>query len=452
MSLNIQANTQFVKLVTHNSTNKIVERSKANANEASIGHHLVSVKNSDNNLKIAEMVKKIITEEVKSLKKDCSTITKNITAYENKKQNIENKIAKLVDEISNGNGTKSYRSGIHNNIMGIKQAGNQQKLENLNNQLKTHSEILGKLRDELQKTANFKESIEAYLSKTSPEKQNEFFATLAKSEINTPKIQEMFEGKLQPLLNNRDKYVAALNTLSQIQSGKPAEKNTVIPAAQAESSKPQDAVNNRKVSLTENAEVAPAPQQQVIETVSKGATEAIKSAIPAPPSMPTEPTHVASPALAGPTIPVPPPTPKGEKSLAAASLLSEQQTTPASLKAQVEDVKQEVVNDERATLLSSIRGFKKENLKQPEKIEKQEGENDGRATLLSSIRNFDKVNLKQPVDTKEQSATQTEDADKGTLQGVLKARLNAMAPDEDDSGFDDSDFDEWNDLEGTSEV
>ncbi|CRL44346.1 hypothetical protein SGGMMB4_01407 [Sodalis glossinidius str. 'morsitans'] len=446
MSLNIQANTQFIKLVTHNSTDKIVERSKVNANEASIGHHLVSVKNSDNNLKITEMVKKIITEEDKILKKYISTITKNITIYEKKKQNIENEIARLENKISNGNSTKSHRSGIHNNIMVIKQAGNQQKLENLNNQLKANSEILGKLRDEQHKTANYKESIEYYLSKTSPEMQNEFFSTFSKSEINTPKIQSMFEEKLQPLLNKRDKYVAALNTLSDIQSGKPAEKTTVIPAAQRESSPPHDAVSNRKVSVAEKAEVTPAPQQQVKETVSKGTREATKSAISAPPPMPTESTHpVASPALAGPTIPVPPPMPKGESSLAASSLLSEQKTTPASLKeAQFEEVKREVVNEDNAALLSGIRQFDKGNLKKAEIIEKQKVENDERATLLSSIRQFSKENLKKAKATEKQPTAESDDADKSTLQGVLKARMRAMAPD-DDSGIDNTDFDEWDD-------
>lgn len=413
MSLNVQANTQFVKLVTHNSTDKIVERSQVKANEASIGHHLVSVKNSDNNLKINEMIKKIITEEDKSLKKYSSTITKNITTYEKKKQNIENEIVKLEAKISNGNSTKSHRSGIHNNIMSIKQEGNQQKLENLNNQLKAHNETLGKLRGEQQKTASYRENIEAYLSKSSPEMQNEFFANFSKSEINTSKIQSMFEDKLKPLLNKRDKYVAALNTLSDIQNGKPSEKKAVIPAAQSESSKPQDAGNNRKVSVADKAADTPAPQQQVNEPVSKGTTETIKSAIPKSPPMPTESTPAAaSPAPAGSTIPAPPHMPKEENNSAASSPFSERKTTPTSPKdAQVEEVKQGVVNDKRTS-------------------------------LFSDIRNTGQKNLKPLVDTDKQPIVERGDTLEGVLRKAMQSRRPAFDPadqDEGDSGIDNSD-------------
>lgn len=51
-------------------------------------------------------------------------IKKDITDFDKKKQKLENKIVDLENEISNLNSTKLYKSGMHDNIMRIKQAGN----------------------------------------------------------------------------------------------------------------------------------------------------------------------------------------------------------------------------------------------------------------------------------------------------------------------------------------
>lgn len=206
----------LVKVMTHNSTNQIVNNCSENINKSLIGRYLISIKNEGLELKTHQLISSIINKISERGERKVSAMTSKIKNIEKGNKKTECEIIKLTNENIKISNKLSSQSIIKNrNVLSMRLRDNTESLVLLKN-----------IKDANEKTANnINDKIKAIRKETKEFKEFNFIASYESVVEFSKKLhnsgETIFGGgsssekKLNVMLKKREKYEGAINQIRE---------------------------------------------------------------------------------------------------------------------------------------------------------------------------------------------------------------------------------------------